>query len=268
MAYKNLMPQLEEEIVVKKGKKAQTQQKVSGYGEKKQVYFAFIDVLGFKQTFDENRENPSSEFAEKYRDTFLYYGKLTDSALFSESHDQACAGQTSDSLFFYTDRLDFLVQFLKIYAHFSIDAMSRNVFFRGGIGKGSLFVNSTTQFYGDSVIKAYLLENSIARNPCIAIDAETYADVCLDPEGKSLVEALPKGRFCVKPFVYVSEKELLSLVRLDSSELHHIDKKTLKDVKSCIATGKKRFEFDDRNYQKYVYLEEKYEESKAQFQAI
>ena len=32
------------------------------------VYFAFIDVLGFKQTFDENREDSAKEFADGYKD--------------------------------------------------------------------------------------------------------------------------------------------------------------------------------------------------------
>lgn len=240
-----------------------TEPDIAEYSRNENVYFAFIDVLGFKQTFDENRENPGQEFAEKYAKTFQYYSHLINliinKSTFMESEKPVTygAGQTSDSLYFYTTRLDYLVNFIHLYSHFSLYAMSEGVFFRGGIAKGSLFVNQPYQFYGDSVIKAYLLESSIAKYPRLALDQITYED--LQNTKASMNTHSKNGRCYICPFAKMNFSEFLKTVGLEESEVRQIDKKTWEKIGEEIKKNKARFEFDEHNFQKYNYLLEEFE---------
>ena len=245
MAYKNPVPTLTNASIGRAG------EVIEDYPLHEDVYFAFIDVLGFKQAFDENREDPKKRFATKYESVFKYYSQLMRDAKFANSGISK-AGQTSDSLYFYTDRIDFMAEFIKVYLHFSQYSMSQNVFFRGGIAKGCLFVNKPHQFYGDSVIKAYLLEEKISKFPRIAFDEETFKTLSCVPEIKDALVADPKsGRFYLTPFAEVSKNELASITRLDISQIRSIDRKK---IVRYINKGKAQFEFDERNYPKYQFL--------------
>ena len=245
MAYKNPVPTLTDVSIGRAG------EAIEDYPLHEDVYFAFIDVLGFKQAFDENREDPKKRFATKYESVFKYYSQLMRDAKFANSGISK-AGQTSDSLYFYTDRIDFMAEFIKVYLHFSQYSMSQNVFFRGGIAKGCLFVNKPHQFYGDSVIKAYLLEEKISKFPRIAFDGETFEILSCIPEIKDALIADPKsGRFYLTPFAEVSKTELASITRLDISQIRSIDRKK---IVRYINKGKSQFEFDERNYPKYQFL--------------
>ena len=138
-----------------------------------ECYFAFVDVLGFKRDFLEEGERICGERPNKYDEVFKYYFELMEKAVFSQYND-FYAGQTSDSLYFYTSNTQCLVDYIRIFQHFNNYAMSKKVFFRGGIAKGILYYNQRHQFYGDSVIKAYLLESVVAVYPRIIIDKKTY----------------------------------------------------------------------------------------------
>lgn len=245
MAYKNPVPTLTNASVGRPG------EVMEDYPMHEDVYFAFIDVLGFKQVFDENREDPKKRFATKYESIFKYYSQLMRDAKFASSGISK-AGQTSDSLYFYTDRIDFMAEFIKVYLHFSQYSMSQNVFFRGGVAKGCLFVNEPHQFYGDSVIKAYLLEEKISKFPRIAFDRETFEALSGIPEIKNiLVEEKKSGRFYLTPFTKISKTELANITGLDISQIQSIDRK---EIVRYIGKGKSQFEFDERNYPKYQFL--------------
>lgn len=250
MAYQNPIPILPDNPPEPKRKPAK-RKIATDYQMKEEVYFAFIDVLGFKQTFDENREDPKKRFAQNYEAVFKYFGQLLCDAPFTQS-GLSKAGQTSDSLYFYTDRIDFLAQFIKVYWHFSLYSMSQNVFFRGGIAKGCLFINQPHQFYGDCVIKAYLLEEKIAKFPRISIDLDTYKALGDVLDTKSCVcEDKSAGRFYLNPFMPVEDSELAIITGLDPSQIQPISKRKI--VRN-INEGKARFEFDERNFPKYHYL--------------
>ena len=249
MAYTNPIPSLPSDDVGNTSSNRSVL--IENYDFYKSVYFAYIDVLGFKQAFDDNRKDPQKQFAEAYKDVFKYYGQLLRNANIVQA-GFSTAGQTSDSLYYYTDRIDFIAEFIKIYLHFSLYAMSKDVFFRGGIANGCLFVDSPYQFYGDCVIKAYLLEEKISRFPRIALDYKTYHDLQeIDDVREMLVSEKNTGRFYLNPFFHVNESELISITNLDSSQIQPIEKAA---ILHNIESGRTRFEFDDNNYQKYQYL--------------
>ena len=174
-------------------------------------------------------------------------------------YENICAaGQTSDSLYFYTDRVDFLAAFVKIYSHFILYAMSQDVFFRGGISQGSLFINKPHQFYGDSVIKAFLMESTIAKLPRIAVDQKTYEELvsllgehCFNND---------KGRCYIVPFINIKIDDIREYY--DSNfAFEEIGKQQISDIEFNIKKNHGRFEFVEGTYQKYEYLSTCFEKS-------
>lgn len=226
------------------------------YNQKNEMYFAFIDVLGFKKTFQDMKISQKKDVADKFKDIFNYYFELMNASSFmSFGNSSSCyAGQTSDSLYFYTDRTDFLFEFIKIFSHFNLYAMSKDVFFRGGIAKGSLYTKAEYQFYGDSVIGAYLIESNISKNPIIVIDENTHNDMIECKDYLQFVDTV-NDRHYIKPFeLLLNDFEM----DLEDYELREIDRDLiLKNIKD----NKHNFEYDDKNYSKYKFLLSEYNKS-------
>ncbi len=223
------------------------------YTEKKFVYFAFIDVLGFKKAFENNGLNNNSKSYKKYKDVFEFYFNLINSTDFFKP--SICyTGQTSDSLYFYTENIGILINFIKIFSYFSVYAMTKDVFLRGGIAKGSLYCNKDYQFYGDSVIRAYLIESNISKNPVVTIDEATYTAI-VEYENLNIF-ANNKGRYYIKPFTYLENKFNLGL----NNPLFCENKIDETKIKSIINKNRSIFEYDAKNYEKYVFLLKEYDE--------
>lgn len=247
MAYSNPIPNIIDDSM------PHTEQEPD-YKQIDEVYFAFIDVLGFKKTFDDIKISNKPDTANKYRNVFNYYFALMNSSKLMESgKETGCyAGQTSDSLYFYTSRTDYLLQFIKIFSHFSLYAMSQDVFFRGGIAKGSLFKKKDYQFFGDSVIGAYLLESNISKNPIIVIDEKTHEDMCKQTGYCDFV-AQKFNRNYIKPFKLLHENVALDII--EGFVTKPIDKE---QIERNITLNKAAFEYDANNYGKYVFLMEEF----------
>lgn len=261
-AYKNPEPKLDKPVlstIDETIKKIENVENDSYNNRHENIYFAFIDVLGFKKTFLDDEGGISSKVTEnKFDIVFKYYFKLMDNANFSKDGNETCySGQTSDSLYFYTKREDFLLDFIKIFSHFNFYAMSQNVFFRGGIAKGNLRWKCPYQFYGDSVIKAYLLEEDIAKNPAVYIDNETHKSLkCLDGFDINLIKQDANSRYYIDPFSGF-ELDIRTLFKSDIifEELNR------DNVINNIETNKEKFEYETSNFLKYTYLINKYNET-------
>lgn len=259
-AYKNPIPTLD---FSENKKKHNVEIDENDYTTKESVYFAFIDVLGFKKVFDDNRITNNGprggKFAEKFKEVFKYYFNLMNSANFARTDRTLCyAGQTSDSLYFYTESEAILIEFIKIFSHFNVYAMTQDVFFRGGIAKGNLSFKKDYQFYGDSVIYAYLLESEVAKNPIIMIDENTYEALKSSEECNTMVDVQKNGRIFIKPFAFLQYKYKLDISDR-SMKVRKIEEKLLHSI---IKKNKSKFEYDSRNYEKYVYLLNQYDEYK------
>lgn len=222
------------------------------YSEIENVYFAFIDVLGFSKTFgagvkDKDRKK---ELADGYKDIFNYFFSLIGSSRALRLTANTCAGQTSDSLYFYTDRTDMMIEFIKIYSHFSLYAMSKNIFFRGGIAKGCLFKNEPYQFFGDSIIKAYSLESQISKNPIITVDSSACEGLSEEKIfAKMKKEDEINKRNYIDPFYGWGSEIDIHLE--EGFKCRTIDYYAIERI---INDNLIRFEYDDNNYQKYLFL--------------
>lgn len=232
----------------------------NGYSEKKTVYFVFLDVLGFRKAFDVEKQSDDdlkeNESIKKFRDVFEHYFAIMDSTSFINKTFDCYAGQTSDSLYFYTNRIEFLFEFLKIFSYFNVYAMTKDVFFRGGIAKGSLYCKEDYQFYGDSVVNAYLLESEISKNPRIIVDENTYNEILNMSDDTELIFSKDVGRAYLKPFAYL-ENDFLMDLNYDLVEEISKDK-----LQSIIIKNKKKFEYDSRNYGKFTFLSKEYDRYK------
>ena len=220
------------------------------YRELEPIYFAFIDVLGFKATFDPKDKS--------IRKVFEYFNSLMEQMrCLNEDPENCYAGQTSDSLYFYTTKLNYLACFINVFLHFNIYAMSNNVFFRGGIAKGKLFVNKPYQFYGDCVINSFLLEDEIASMPRITIDSKTMND--LKEYSKLWVFDDDNRRHFLNPFSKVALDDISQYLDIPVANFQQIDEKIIKKIKSNIFSQMKKYEFNNKTYQKYTYLSESYD---------
>lgn len=246
MAYKNPSVELPDNSAMKKKKADAQSAKV--YNQLDSTYFVFIDILGFKETFLKKEK--------VIREVFEYFNYLMSHMKCIVDKSSNCyAGQTSDSLYFYTTNLNHLINFVNVFLHFNMYAMSKNVFFRGGISKGTLFVSEPYQFYGQCVINSFLLEENIAQNPTIAIDKKTKTDLTGktelwrfddDPHRNFLNIFSPVVTQDVKVFL---EDPLAECIEVDLKLINQIKKKIVENIESL--------ELNDKNYRKYCYLLEK-----------
>lgn len=246
MEYKNPSVSLPDVQKVKKNKLPDIGTK---YNEIDNAYFVFIDVLGFKDTFTK------SGVQNNIRKVFEYFNLLVSNMRFLQDKESFCyAGQTSDSLYFYTDNLSYLTRFINIFMHFNIFAMSQKVFFRGGISTGNLLVSKPYQFFGDSVIKSYSLEENIAKFPRIAIDKATRNKFRTVPEGWEFEEDAQSDRVYLNPFSKAVTKNITDDLGTTDVELYDINLDLILDVQKKIVSSKNEHEFNDNLYRKYSYL--------------
>lgn len=258
--FKNRIPTLEEHEEIR-----QVQyEKVNEYEHpEEEYYFAFIDILGFKKDFIAERRSMCEQRPNRYDDVFKYYFILMEKAKFNQSKGNIYAGQTSDSLYFYTKRVDYLLQYIKIFQHFNNYAMSKNVFFRGGIAKGILHFKEEYQFYGDSVIRAYLLESVVAVNPTVVLDKKTYdelTELLADRKEDArpfLEEEEKEDRYYIKLFNFSSDPDDLKSLFIDGANLKQIDKSK---IEKNIRENKDNFEYDPHNFKKYIFLLNRFKE--------
>lgn len=257
--YNNPLPSVDDNV---SENKLDYIEEINTYSHEKEVYFAFIDVLGFKKTFDEHKysNDNSVEFAKKFKEVFEYYFELMNASnILTQTNNlqpsnRCYAGQTSDSLYFYTTRIEWLVEYIKIFLHFNLYSMSKDVFFRGGIAKGNLFIKDKFQFYGDSVIYSYLLESSIAKYPIVMLDDATYNDIKKYDNSINFTKE-KEGRYYLNSFVLFNMNIALGIK--DKNILKKIDKDQILDN---INKNKIKYEYDLNNYNKYKFLLNEYEE--------
>ena len=224
----------------------------NSYTDFENIYFAFIDVLGFKNNYMNETGN-----IDTYKNIFSFYFDLMGSTKFMSSNPKdSYIGQTSDSLYFYTKRQDYLVEFILLFSYFNVYAMTKDVFFRGGISKGNLSYKENHQFFGDSVIHAYLMESNVAQTPRIVIDEATYQDIKSEDNFDKIINS-DNGRYYLEPFAYFELKDYIdSLIMVNNIDLSNwkVDKSI---ISQNILDQKHDFEWDNKNFGKYTFLENK-----------
>lgn len=235
------------------------------YNDMGDVYFAFIDVLGFKYMYErlqvstQGQGDIENDPGIKFKKVFSYYFQIMNKLRFISEDADTYAGQTSDSLYFYTKKIEFLFGFINVFTLFNQYAMSQDVFFRGGIAQGKLFMKAKHQFYGDSVIKAYLLESVVAQNPVIYVDHKTANDIyhfsekngiCSKQES-IIYEDVNNQRYYLKPFYKPHFEDYIEYL----SETIDFKPVAFADIQEILKKNKIIFEYHPKTFCKYTFLE-------------
>lgn len=234
---------------------------IKEYDHYEKVYFAFIDILGFKELYSHGKSN---HFQENCAEVFNYYFSLINPIVNNKNNKTLCyAGQTSDSLYFYTDNIKALIDYIRCFSYLYLFAITKNIFFRGGLAYGDLSKNEDYQFYGDSVINAYLIESEISKNPIIVVDEKTAKELKKHSQSfyQKYIDEI-KQRHYILPFACINDIDCLDPEMLISdNNKTEIDKTViLKNIKNRI----KESEFHDKVFLKYQFLLEEYQKSTNQ----
>jgi len=143
-------------------------------------YFAFLDVLGFKEKVKklEGQDSPDLSLIEFYtKDSKSYIEELLSVHEKKDIRFQIF----SDSVMLYTkvdeniknpDRLiNLFIAIAKIQSYFT----QKGFWVRGGVSIGNLYEDVTTNaLVGSALIKAYELESMYAKTPRVIIGLEFY----------------------------------------------------------------------------------------------
>lgn len=144
-------------------------------------YFAFLDVLGFKEKVKdfENENQDSSELVKFYtndcRDYIKRLLKLNDKEhiqfqIFSDSIILYC--KVDLDIYKPKKLSNLLIAIAKIQNFMS----SRGFWLRGGLSKGKLYIDEKTNvLLGSALIKAYELEDKYAVTPRVILDLDFYS---------------------------------------------------------------------------------------------
>ncbi|WP_155416960.1 hypothetical protein [Chromobacterium violaceum] len=123
------------------------------------VYFAFLDILGYKESLDQDIMHTSLVFKDRLIEASAAFNNIN----VAHYHHR----EISDSIFIHSssvDIVDFLHTIRQIYNHY----LSCNLLLRGGISYGRHF-ESNSITYSLALTEAYRLENQQAIYPRILI---------------------------------------------------------------------------------------------------
>lgn len=125
------------------------------------TYFAFLDVLGYKNFLDIDRENGEMKFKDKLLTAFHVFDDVNSSVYKYKA--------VSDSIFLTCTKIDEFIAFLELIKNIYIAFIKQGLFLRGGLSYGKHFENDRIT-YSHVLTRAHDLENSLAEFPRVVID--------------------------------------------------------------------------------------------------
>lgn len=123
------------------------------------VYFAYLDILGYKESLSRDKNLSALDFKEKLLEASLIFNSINS----AQYHHR----EISDSIFIHSSSsslVDFLSTIKNIFNHY----LSCNLLLRGGVSYGRHFENSSIT-YSLALTDAYLLESQHAIFPRVLI---------------------------------------------------------------------------------------------------
>lgn len=123
------------------------------------VYFAFIDVLGYKSYLDEDISSNSLGFKDRLQSAFQVFNEVNGAQFPHKS--------ISDSIFLHSNSEDPL-EFFKLLKKIFVSFIQKGILIRGGVSYNRHFENSNIT-YSLALTEAYQLESSAAIFPRILI---------------------------------------------------------------------------------------------------
>jgi len=161
-------------------------------------YCAFIDILGFQRLIAGLKGTDEQFLAlrEALKKVHAPVGQPTVSWTIDFR-----AQSISDAVTISTLATDGgLVRLFQVIEALAVDLLKEGYFIRGALTKGKLYHNDTTVF-GEALIRAYELENTVARYPRVMITRDVMADIGVFPKGLLMTELREQFREQVRPYI-------------------------------------------------------------------
>lgn len=185
------------------------------------VYFAFIDVLGYKSYLDDDINNNSLGFKDRLQSAFQVFNEVNGAQFPHKS--------ISDSIFLHCNSED-PIEFFGLLKKIFVSFIKNGILIRGGVSYNRHFENQTIT-YSLALTEAYQLESSAAIFPRILIH-------------QSIIEKLRNHHENGGSYLNAIVTANLLLQDGKSTQLHVLDENNWNDVytgsrdiyqKSCIA---------------------------------
>lgn len=200
------------------------------------VYFAFLDILGYKESLDQDINNTSLDFKDRLIDASAVFNRIN----VANYHHR----EISDSIFIHSSSVEF-VDFLStvkdIYNHY----LNCNLLLRGGISYSRHF-ESNSITYSLALTEAYRLESQQAIYPRIVIHS-SIIDVVrnLADNGEPLsLESLKQSNLVCK------DGEIYTLNTIDNNCWDDCYEK----LKEIYITNQSKIDAHGALRQKYIWL--------------
>lgn len=148
-------------------------------------YFAFLDVLGYKELLMQDILSNKLDFKDKLVASFQALETLNIAEFRYKS--------ISDSIMLSCDQSKNFLEFLSVIKKLYFEFLKNGLFLRGGISFDKHFENSTI-LYSMALTKAYELESSKAIYPRIIIDENILGVL----ENKGELDALKSSNLVIK----------------------------------------------------------------------
>lgn len=164
------------------------------------VYFAFIDVLGYKSYLDNDINNNTLNFKDQLQSAFEVFNEVNGAQFPHKS--------VSDSIFLHSNAED-PIEFFELLKKIFVSFIQKGILIRGGISYNRHFENHNIT-YSLALTEAYQLESSAAIFPRILIH-------------QSIIEKLRNQQLAGGTHLSAIVNEGLLLQDGKSTQLHVLD---------------------------------------------
>jgi hypothetical protein len=171
------------------------------------VYFAFIDVLGYKSYLDEDISSNTLGFKDRLQAAFQVFNDVNGAQFQHKS--------ISDSIFLHCNSED-PIEFFKLIKKIFVSFVKNGILIRGGVSYNRHFENQTIT-YSLALTEAYQLESSAAIYPRILIH-------------QSIIEKLKNHHQTGGTFLSAIMAENLLIQDGGVSQLHVVDEVNWNEV--------------------------------------
>lgn len=131
------------------------------YSMETYVYFAYLDVLGYKNFLKIDLENSEMKFKDKLLNAFHVFDGVNNAVYRYKA--------VSDSIFLTCNDREKFIDFLELIKKIYVAFIKQGLFLRGGLSYGKHFENDRIT-YSHVLTKAHELADSIAEYPRVVID--------------------------------------------------------------------------------------------------
>jgi hypothetical protein len=125
------------------------------------AYFAFLDILGYKEQLDVDVKSGTSVFKDGMIRAFRVFDTVNQSRYSYKA--------ISDSIFISCGERDAAQEFLELTREVFVAFLSEKLLIRGGVSFGAHFQNQFVT-YSPVLTKAYVLESQVAQAPRVMVD--------------------------------------------------------------------------------------------------